>query len=204
MQAYYGNKFLDMWRDGDMDSVKQMWANEMGKLTNEQLKRGFDSLITREWPPTLPEYIKLCKPSTDATKAYYEAVNGLAERQRGNLGDWSHPAIYWAATKLAFDLKSQPYSSIKARWEKTLSDEMDKGEWPAIPEPMIALPPPGKAELSKERAKQMLTDLGASEIFNQKGDPLRWARKILQRVARGEVLPDVSIKSAKEVLGEPA
>lgn len=184
MQAMYGNKFIDMWRDADLPTVKAMWAEEMGKLNSEELKRGYGALMTRDWPPTLPEYIRMCKPSIDPTVAYYEAVNGMQARERGEHGKWSHPAIFWAAVQVsAYDLKHLGFSQIKSRWEKALSDEMEKGEWSAVPEPMIALPAPGKSELSREKATAMLSALGASGVLKQSGDDRRWARKIMQRVA---------------------
>ena len=37
-----------------------------------------------------------------------------------------------------FDLKNQGYAAIKGRWEKALSEEVAKGNWSAIPEPMIS------------------------------------------------------------------
>jgi hypothetical protein len=49
MQGIYGNKFLDMWRDTDTEMVKALWADEMGKLTNEELKRGYAALMSRDW-----------------------------------------------------------------------------------------------------------------------------------------------------------
>lgn len=61
MTACYGSKFADMWRDADMDLVKNMWASEMGKLSGSELKHGYDSMMTKPWPPTLPEYVQLCK-----------------------------------------------------------------------------------------------------------------------------------------------
>ena len=50
-----------MWRGQDIEFVKTVWAVEMGKLTRKEIKRGVDALIMRDWPPTLPEFVKLCK-----------------------------------------------------------------------------------------------------------------------------------------------
>lgn len=202
MQAMYGNKFIDMWRDADLPTVKAMWADEMGKLNSEELRRGYGALMTRDWPPTLPEYIRMCKPSIDPTVAYYEAVNGMQARERGEHGKWSHPAIFWAAVKVsAYDLKHIGFSQIKTRWEKALSDEMEKGEWSAVPEPMIALPAPGKSELSREKATAMLSSLGASGVLKQSGDDRRWARKIMQRVADNDQnVSAMQVRFAREAL----
>jgi len=183
MQAMYGNKFLDMWRDTNIDQVKALWAEEMSKLTDAELKRGFTALMGREWPPTLPEYVKLCRPAVDTTVAYYEAIAGLIARDKGEIGEWSHPAIFWAATKMSFDMKNQTYSTVRARWEKTLQDEMDKGEWSAIPAPLKALPPP---EISREKAVHVLQELGAAKVLVPKTDHLRWAKRILERDKKGD------------------
>jgi len=206
MEAMYGAKFLDMWRGTDANLVKQLWADEMGKLSTEDLKRGYAALITRDWPPSLPEYVKMCKPSIDPLVAYYEAVNGIQAREKGERGSWSHPAIFWAAIKVsAHDLKHQAYSQIKIRWEKALQDEMEKGEWAPVPEPLIALPAPGKSEMSREHATKMVSELKATETIKKASDGidhLRWARRVLEREKRKDsTLPGISVRFAREALG---
>lgn len=209
MQAMYGNKFLDMWRDTDIDMVKQMWADEMGKLSTEDLKRGFNGLMSRDWPPSLPEYVKMCKPSVDPTVAYYEAVNGTQAREKGEAGKWSHPAIFWASVQIsAFDLKNQSYSQIKARWEKALQDEMDKGEWSPVPEPMLALPEPGKSALSRQHAARMVEELQASDTIKKaadKTDHKLWAKRIVEKAKQANHgLNALQIRFAKEALAAKA
>lgn len=209
MEAMYGAKFLDMWRGTDVNLVKQLWADEMGKLSAEDLKRGYAALMTRDWPPSLPEYVKMCKPSVDSTVAYYEAVNGMQARERGEAGKWSHPAIFWAAVQVsAYDLKHQSYSQIKPRWEKALQDEMDKGEWTAVPEPMVALPAPGKSELSREHATKMVQELSATGVIKKNDDRVDhklWARKIIERAKqKNHGLSALQIRLAKDALGLPA
>jgi hypothetical protein len=203
MQALYGNKFVDMWRDTNIDLVKQLWAEEMGKLQADDLKRGYAALMSREWPPSLPEFVKLCRPSVDSTVAYYEAVNGMAARERGDKGTWSHPAIFWAAVQVsAFDLKNQPFSQIKTRWEAALQSEMEKGQWAEIPKPMIAIPAPGNTKMDRDTASKRLQELGASDVLKPKNDHLRWEHKIMERKANKDTtLPDISLRFAKEALG---
>lgn len=201
LHGFYGSKFLDMWAHTDLDTVKRIWATEIKKLTVPQMKQGYDQLAKRKFPPTLPEFIELCRPSLDSTAAYYEAVNGLHARDRGEMGNWSHPAIFWASAKMAFDLKSMAHSAIKGRWEAALQAEMDKSEWAAIPQPAPALPAPGKADLSREKAAQMLAELGASGLLKPSTDDKRWARKIMQRVADGDkTLSALQVRFAREAL----
>jgi hypothetical protein len=210
MEALYGSKFLDMWRDANADLVKQLWSEEMGKLSADDLKRGYNALMSRDWPPSLPEFVKLCKPSVDPTVAYYEAVNGMQARERGETGKWSHPAIFWAAVQVsAFDLKNQSYSQIKARWEKALQDEMDKGQWVPVPEPLVALPEPGKSAMSREHAAKMVEELQASDTIKKaddnRVDHKAWAKRILERAkAANHGLSALQIRFAKEALAAKA
>lgn len=204
MQALYGNKFIDMWRDTDIKLVKDLWADEMGKLSGVELKRGYSSLMTRDWPPTLPEFVKACKPSVDPLVAYYEAVNGMQAREQGKKGEWSHPAIFWAAVPMSYDLKHVGYSQIKTRWEKALKDEMEKGEWAAVPEPLPALPAPGKSELSREHAEKMVSELkagSATKAATDKTGHRLWAKRILAREKKGDkTLTALQVRFAHEAM----
>ena len=199
--AFYGSKFLDMWANTDIDEVKKIWAVEIRKLTTEQMRAGYEQLATRKFPLTLPEFIELCKPAIDLTGAYYEAVNGLSQRERGEIGTWSHPAIFWAASAMSFDLKSQTYSAIAKRWEKALQAEMSKGEWSAIPAPMVSLPAPGKSLTSRQEATAALQRLGASDILKPRTNHRAWIKTVLERAERGDTtLPGISIRMAQQAM----
>lgn len=202
MLLEYGKKFGDQWAQTDMDKLIAHWSTELAGYSGEELKRGVDALAGRDWPPTLPEFKKLCRRPLDAVVAYYEAVAGVQTRAAGEYGKWSHPAIYWAAMPLAFDLGSQTYSQIKPRWEAALFEQMDKGEWPEIPQPMVALPAPGKAKTSREEAAKRLRELNAASVVKtgQEGDSKAWARRILEREAAGEKLLPIQVKFAQEAL----
>lgn len=185
MAALYGNKFLDMWGKTDLKTVKALWSQELGKLSREEITRGANQLMTLEWPPTLPQFLKICRVDVDPLTAYYEAVNGAVAREQGLMGEYSHPAIFWAAVKVgAFDLKHQAYSAIKGRWETALSQEMAKGEWAVIPEPMIALPAPAPA--SKEVVEKYIAETQVYKMEDSKVDHRAWAKKILQRIKEGD------------------
>lgn len=202
MQGMYGSKFLDMWRDTDITSVKSLWAEEMGKLTRDQLKRGVEALRTQDWPPSLPQFIKLCAPSVDSLVAYYEAVAGIQARAKGEMGVWSHPAIFWAATPLAFDLGNQTYSQIKARWERALAEQMERGEWDDIEAPLLTLPEPDR--LTREEAAKRLQEVGAASVTKDtesRTDHLRWAKIAIEDLKHGgKRYPAITYKLAKEAL----
>lgn len=202
MLACYGKRFTDQWVMVQHQDLVDVWAQELEGLTHAELKAGKEALATRDWPPTLSEFKKLCRPAVDATKAYYEAVAGVQARAAGEYGKWSHPAIYWAAMPLAFDLGNQTFSQIKPRWEAALFEQMDKGEWAEIPQPMVALPAPGKTKTSREEASQRLRELGATGIVKDAwgNDPKRWAKKLLEREAAGEALLPIQARFAREAL----
>jgi hypothetical protein len=61
MTAFYGDKFAMMWRGAKLDEVQKAWAIELAKLSREQLKAGSESMTALPKPPTLPEFIALCK-----------------------------------------------------------------------------------------------------------------------------------------------
>lgn len=189
MLLTYGKKFSDQWGGADTDELIAYWSQELGSYTGAEMARGVAALEGRDWPPTLPEFKKLCRPPINSTMAYYEAIAGVQARAAGEMGKWSHPATFWAAMPLSFDLSSQTYSQIKARWEAAFDEQMSRGEWEPIPQPMVALPAPGRAELSREGAAKMLRDLSALGIIKKvtdRTDHKEWAKRIMRRIADGD------------------
>jgi len=199
MAALYGSKFADMWRGTDPEQVKILWAHELGKLSREEVTKGAQALMTLEWPPSLPQFINLCRPKLDAQKAFVEALNGLVARDRGEVGVWSHPAIFWAAVSVGgFDMKNSTYPQIQARWRVALEDELAKGDWAEIPKPALAIPVEKAAANVAEKYLAQLQDFKAESTGV---DHKRWAKKIMARHEAGDksLLP-IQIKFAKEAL----
>jgi hypothetical protein len=199
MAALYGSKFADMWRGTDPEQVKALWAHELGKLSRDEVTKGAQALMTQEWPPSLPQFIKLCRIQIDPQKAFVEALNGLVARDRGEVGVWSHPAIFWATTRIgAFDMKNSTYPQIQARWTVALEDELAKKEWAEIPKPALAIPVEKAAANVAEKYLAQLQDFKAESTGV---DHKRWAKKIMARHEAGDksLLP-IQIKFAKEAL----
>lgn len=202
MLSLYGNKFSEMWRDLDLIAVKAVWAQELQKLSRNEVAKGANSLVTQEWPPTLPQFIKLCRISIDPLKAYYEAVNGAAARERGEIGEWSHPAIFWSFVAIgAFDIKHQTYSAIRERWESALAEELNKGAWKDIPNAVIAIAASSE-KAQKEIADKYISETKVIKNENDNIDHKRWARKIMDRERKGDKsLSHIQVLFAKEALG---
>lgn len=175
-----------------IDNWMVSWAEEFEEsgITPENIKAGLKACRTKyDWPPSCAEFIKSCLPSLDATVAYYQAVAGCQARSKGDMVEWEHPAIYWASRPLSFDLLNLSYSQIKVRWEVALAEQMKKTDWDEIPKPMIALAAPGKTELSKEKAAQLMAEYKATDVSKSpadKTDHKLWAKRIMERIKRGD------------------
>ncbi len=138
------------------------------------------------WPPSCSEFIQACRPSINPLIAYYEAVAGCQARSRGEIGTWSHPAIFWAAAPLSYDLLNQSYSQIKTRWESAFEAQMKMEKWEIIEKPKVALPPPSKSKTANHEAARTLKDIGASELLKPNKSDTRWYRLILERLKAGD------------------
>ncbi|WP_131754085.1 hypothetical protein [Burkholderia vietnamiensis] len=61
MAAFYGSRFASMWNGVNVVEAHRAWAIELGKLSRDQLKAGSDNLTALPKPPTLPEFVALCR-----------------------------------------------------------------------------------------------------------------------------------------------
>src|SRR5690606_4326501 len=127
MMLLYGAKFAQQWAGLTPREIKAAWNQKLQGFTPEEIRRGLQSCLAHDWPPTLPEFIRMCRPSLNAEAAYHEAVAGMAARTKGERGEWSHPAVYWAAVRVtSHDLLSMGWQAIRARWEAAYRDVMSK------------------------------------------------------------------------------
>ncbi|WP_454691149.1 hypothetical protein [Achromobacter aloeverae] len=207
MRALYGSRFADRWGNVEPEELAAVWAQELHGFTAEDFRRGLDACRSLDWPPTLPEFMKLCRPWMVPETAFYDAVNGMSARRRGEVGNWPHPAVYWAAVTVgSHDLLNCGYAVLKGRWERALAAELAKTEWPAVPAPAPALAAPGQNRASREQAHAAAQEIRASAAaaVNQTGmDDKRWARKILAEQERkgGQRYSITVIAWAKRALG---
>lgn len=197
--AMYGARFADMWGGVELSVVKAVWADDLSAMTTDEIARGVAACKQAKFPPTLPEFVSMCRPQIDAESAFNEAVNEMSRRDQG--GDvWSHPAIYWAAVTIgAFDLRNAAWSSIKTRWSRVFQAEMAKGEWPSVPARAIALPAPGATTANPEKVAAIARSATKSMEVGNKD----WMTKIEGRVAAGECVPYLVQKMVEEALGRP-
>ncbi len=195
--AFANQQAINNWRESWVE------AFEDEGITPHQIKAGLKRCRSMfDWPPSISEFIKACRPAVDPTVAYYKALEQGARRAKGERGDWPSPAVYWAWVKIgAFDFNNVPYTVLKPRWIAALEEECAKGSWPEIPDAHLAIPAPGKNETSREEAKQQLEKLGAVNTWKRPEVGNRdWAHRLLERAKTDSSVPHAAIKIAQEAI----
>ena len=145
MSAAYGSLFSDRWKDSNLLEVKGYWQAKLRGYSTKELRRGLDAMGT--FPPTLPEFLSLCRPKPNYSASYAEA-----QRLHGRLDGWSDCSVFWAAREIgAHDLKTKEYRDIEGRWKDCIDRAFEERK--PIPEskPVAGLV---TAEV-KDPAKQM-------------------------------------------------
>lgn len=151
--AFASEQAIQNWRDAWSDAFLEE------RLAPSEIKTGLAACRKQfEWPPSLPEFLKICRPNLEPELAWHEAVRQMARRAQGR-DIWSHPAIYWTAIEVGeFDLKNLTYLAIKARWCKALDANLRK-DLPPPPPRLAALPAPGMTAASMDEARRKVQEV---------------------------------------------
>lgn len=186
LSGTYGGRWLKDFPDmQSIENWKEAWAEAFDEenLTPQDVAEGLRACrrMSPDWPPSVGEFIRACRPALEPEVAFYTAVAGMAARHNGEPGNWPHPAIFWAAVEVgAHDLQHCPYTTMKARWERSLNEVLARGEWKPIPAMVKALPAPVVTASSRAQAEEQMRKIGATGIMNQSGrDPLRGWKRII-------------------------
>lgn len=202
LQALYGAQFSRQWEGVSTSRLIEVWAEELAGYSADEIRRGLDACRSQKFPPTLPEFLLMCRPAMDPAAAFQAAVVGLEARRRGERGEWPHPAVFWAAVKVGqHDMLNIGWNGLRSRWETALRDQFAADTWDPVPDPAHALPPPGGTRTSPEEAHKRLRELGAGDVVNPNVDHKRWAKRAIERAANGERVPAYTLHAAKEALG---
>jgi len=199
-EVYYGDKFHRQWANVPRDAMRKQWAIDLGQLSRDELSAGVEALKYAEWPPTLPEFIALCKPPFDYAAALYEAIEQIQRRDSGQ-DKWSRPEIYWAAIQIGrFDLLNVPQELMLKRFTAALKQAIAEGRSDPVPPRAPALPAPGKAVADKGRVEAELAKIKA--LQNRGPTNLDWAHRIIARKDAGEKLAYMTVKMAESALAQ--
>ena len=194
--AFASEQAIANWRES--------WAEAFDEegLTPQMISDGLKACRRAyDWPPSLTEFLKVCKPAISVDAAIYEAIDQMRARQHGK-DKWSNPAIYWAAAKVGeFDMVSQTFSSLKPRFEAALKQVL-AGEILPVPARVPALAAPGAAESTREYGAKRLQELGASAAFKRTpgGANIGWALKIIDEDKKTGKVPFHKLNSAKQAI----
>jgi len=60
-EDFYGAKWAAQYGDFPRDRVKRTWAEELGGFSGEAIAKALDAQKSGKFPPTLPEFIDLCR-----------------------------------------------------------------------------------------------------------------------------------------------
>jgi len=204
MQALYGAQFARQWESVTPERLPEIWAEELAGFAGAEIAAGLTACKTRQWPPTLPEFMTLCRPWLDAEVAFRQAVAGMTARRNGETGHWSHPAVYWAAVRVGtHDLLACGWQTMRKRWETAFAEMLAQGQWRPVPAPAPQLPAPGAASLSRDEANRLaaqvrqMTGETATPGSNVK-DHKAWARRILDN-PKGRTI--AVVRMAQQALG---
>ncbi|MDF3858098.1 hypothetical protein P3W70_07060 [Achromobacter denitrificans] len=208
MQALYGAKFALQWEGIAPARLAEVWAQEIADYSAEEIQRGLASCRGRTFPPTIPEFLGLCRPTLNPEAAYHEAVAGVSARASGAMGSWSHPGVYWAAVRIGqHDLLNMGWQAVRGRWEYALRDVMEQGRWEPIPAPTIALVAPGQNVSTRDEAQKFLREIKKRTghgIFAQVTDHRAWAQRLIDRAKKGEPIPPTVLQMAQNAVAAPS
>jgi len=187
MTEIYGRRWSSTYGIGAVDDQEAMtgtartWAKGLTEVGLPGIRRGLKRCLLRPdpWPPTLPEFLELCRPTPEeaglppAESAYRAAC----------LGNWRlHPAVWHAARQVGiWELRREPESVTRPRFLAAYTSLLHRvlaGESLAEPIPAPALPhiPPTPEGFERER-----------ELIRLGANPIARLRTILRGGREGEV-----------------
>lgn len=133
--AQLGSKVAEFYGNSQPDVVQREWACGLAGFRRRELERGIAAVRSRRFVPTLGEFVQLCRPALDPEYAWHEAVDGLHARDCGEVGAWSHPAVYRAARVMQHELRTMSFPGVRKRWERILEREFASGWGEEVPAP---------------------------------------------------------------------
>lgn len=204
LDGMYPHKFSSFFTDIDaIDNWKKAWAEVLyeEKITPLEVKKGLQFCLRNyDWPPSLPEFLKACRPYLEPETAFFIARTSLEERNTGLFGYWPHPAIYFAAIRLGqYEMLNKGYDELKKRWQLLLEDELSKKEWDEIP-PVLKALPDYKSEKISPKTEEIINNILRKQKSTSRNYK-QWAYDILNDP---EGKATIALRKAQEALGDAA
>lgn len=155
MSSLYGAKFTELWKATDLEKVKRTWAEKLGGFEEQPLaiRDALDALDEKPWPPTLPEFLILCR---EAARRYGNAKPMLTHTPTAEERERSHQAAQAAA------------AAVK-------KDGRDHMGWAKAPRSQTALNSVVDGARTDSRLREILEVLIAEGVASPEGKLLRRA-----------------------------
>ncbi len=124
MMNVYGARFLDMWEGVDVAEMQVTWTEALRGTSREALQRGIAALYHAKHPPTLPEFIDLCRPQQVAQRQNTLALID-AERTQPAEARVQLAKVREIAEEV---MRAHPHGSTGVTWAERLLERAAHGE----------------------------------------------------------------------------
>lgn len=160
LAAIYGARFADMWRNTDVNHVKAVWGAALAGLKMGEVRQGLAGCRKKPWPPTLPEFLLLCRAEPDYESLFAEAQLQAWHREKGR-DVWAGPVLFWSAYAFGFyDLKKASWQMAKTRWMRIVSEKQACADaLPPVPQRGPSITDAGVTASGGEKAREHLARL---------------------------------------------
>ena len=180
---------------------RESWAEvfEDERISFDEVKAGLAKCRREyDWPPSIAEFVKACRTAIDYGVALYEAREQMANRRNGT-DKWTNPAYFWAAARIGeFDMLNNPHAQLLPRFTAALNEVMKAGSIkPVPPRAPESLPAPGKTVAQPER---VAAEMGKIRALDPKVGNKDWAKRLIERAARGEKIAYATLRMAKAAI----
>lgn len=137
LTAQLGAKVADLYAGVPQAHVQAEWAAGLAGYHDAEIARGVAACRTRVFAPTLGEFLRLCRPALDPERAWLEAQDGLQARDRGEAGNWTHPAVWRAAVAMSAEVRGGEFAKHRLRWTRVMEQQLAAGWRADVPAPPV-------------------------------------------------------------------
>lgn len=201
MRLLYGRKFDQQWESVlahyRMEPLIAEFHDALKTMTPAELSRGMQVMRTKDWPPTVPEFARWCRPVSqlDAAWPTSDAAWAIALK---NLDEYATFATCreiqqaWALASACMPDRFAARKAFVSRYEQLSEDAKLQGKTPAMEITLGSAP-----ALEREQAIQHLLDSG--EIPESVARPhLNQLALQTQRLSIGMMVATADTESAKK------
>lgn len=133
IEGAIGNKAAALYEGATPEVVQAEWAEALAGFSDVEVMRGLAEVRKRPFAPNAGEFARMCRPALDPEYAWHEAGECLRQRDalgadgKPQAGDWSHPAVFRAANRMAQEVRGGDYRANRVRWGFILAREFAAG-----------------------------------------------------------------------------